>query len=160
MGRYRFGEAVKKATHHRTPRCTRQRCGKAELSAGLCRSHLIDACDAIARADALSRHPVCVRCGSTRTLQWSHHLSRRFMSIRWAPMNATVHCAACHKLLTEHPALHTEHILDLIGVENYDRLLDSAYGPRDEHSGVRTGPPQFKHADIVAWHETLSGGTA
>jgi hypothetical protein len=87
-------------------------------------------------------------------LQWSHHISRARLRTRWIPQNATMHCAPCHALFTNHPTLHIEWIQDFIGDDTYDWLLDLAYGPRgDEGQRLSLGP--VHDSEIAAWLDEL-----
>lgn len=131
----------------KTVRCKRQRCSRAVVVGGLCKMHVIEKLDSIVRHRSYEDGP-CTRCGRT-PVQWSHHLSRRFMHIRWDPRNYTNHCAPCHVLLTHNPALHTEWIKDFIGEKTYDELMEAAYGK------WREGTPQFKTSDLIEWWEKL-----
>lgn len=38
----------------------------------------------------------CLRCQSTKNLQWAHVHSRRFKTSRWSDWNVMTLCAACH----------------------------------------------------------------
>lgn len=138
----------------KTVRCKRQRCSRAVVVGGLCKTHVIEKLDSIVRHRSYEAGE-CARCGRTNDLQWSHHLSRRFMHIRWDERNYTVHCRACHVYLTHNPAAHTEWIINAIGLPTYARLMEAAYGSPNGR-GTRSGTPQFKTADLIEWWERLS----
>jgi hypothetical protein len=60
------------------------------------------------KADALfslyvRRGGLCERCGAIEGLQCSHYISRRYLAVRYNPLNAECLCMRCHKYLTEHP---------------------------------------------------------
>jgi transcription elongation factor Elf1 len=64
----------------------------------------------------------CTRCGSQSFNQCSHHLSRRYLAVRFDPRNATTHCRSCHLFVSMRPLEHEEVILGLIGAEVYAEL--------------------------------------
>lgn len=68
------------------------------------------------------RTECCERCGSTKMLQCSHHVSRKFLALRWCPLNACCHCRNCHAELTFSPHNHYEWIIDFIGKDAFDSL--------------------------------------
>jgi hypothetical protein len=138
-------KAAKKRTT-KTPRCSKQRCGKPALHDNLCKKHITEACDQMARALKRQEVTACSRCGSENALQWSHHLSRRFMGIRWHKLNSTMHCAPCHTVLTHNPFMHVEWIQQHVGMETYSMLYSWAYGPGAIHFGT---------ADLERWYEQL-----
>jgi hypothetical protein len=120
----------------------------------MCAKHLTDRCDDTARSLAHQARQNCARCGARNVpLDWSHHLSRRFKSIRWDPTNSTLHCKPCHHYLTNNPFAHVQWIRGFIGDEEYRRLYALAYGTTD--LGTPGGPPQFKKADLIEWYELL-----
>lgn len=131
-------------------RCAVLRCSRTPTVLGLCRQ------DAVAEADRLCRDIVmrrdryrCTRCGTTERLQWSHHITRARYWVRWDLLNSTVHCAGCHKLLTEHPLLHHETIVGLISSDALEELMDRCYGPVVE-DGRRLSPGPFRGSDLEA----------
>jgi len=100
------------------------------------------------------RVPFCENCGedgSRFQLQCSHHISRGRASTRWDPDNAVTHCAYCHDLFTNNPALHHEWILHRLGQPGWDALMDKAYGPINENTGTREGPVRPDRVAILAW---------
>jgi hypothetical protein len=136
--------AKKRAT--KTPRCSKQRCSKPVLVDGLCKKHITEACDQMARALKRQEVTACSRCGrDDLPMDWSHHLSRRFMSIRWHPENATMHCKPCHTYLTHNPFAHVEWIKGHIGEPQYSVFYLQAYG----------APLQFKSTELIAWYTQL-----
>jgi len=62
------------------------------------------------------------RCGKTQNLQTSHVFSRRHMSVRWEPLNATCLDAGCHWRFTLNPIEHTEFIMKLLGPQKFAAL--------------------------------------
>lgn len=98
-------------------KCPTQRCRRPTYREGqcgnLCRTHLTDKLDTIARRQVLERDgDKCVRCGSLRVIQWSHFPSRRYHWTRWRLEGAVAHCSQCHILLTYDPLAHEAHMLD------------------------------------------------
>lgn len=130
----------------KTVRCKRQRCSRAVVVAGLCKTHTIDQLDSIVRHRAYEEIPECSRCGRSANLQWSHHLSRKFMHLRWDPRNYTCHDRECHAWLTHNPFAHVEWIKDHIGVKQYDLLYREAY----------IDPQPFKTQDLIEAWERLA----
>lgn len=139
----------------KAPLCKRRGCSRRVISTDqLCRYHVIDRCDSIVRHRAYELG-ACSVCGTDRDLQWSHHLSRRFMHIRWDERNYTVHCKGCHYRFTENPDLHTDWILREVGAKTFAWLRDQAFGPLDA-DGRRSGPPPFKTVHLLDWYERLA----
>ena len=103
--------------------------------------------------------PFCTYCGGSSALQCSHHITRGQHGTRWDVENATVHCAKCHTYLTDRPELHVRWIIDFIGLEKYDELLDRAYGVRDEN-GRRGYPAKPDRPAILAWLREEMGANA
>ncbi len=64
----------------------------------------------------------CEACGSTESLQCSHHVSRKYRLLRWHPLNAACHCARCHGLFTDFPVDHGEWIAGHLGAANLATL--------------------------------------
>ena len=68
----------------------------------------------------------CENCGfksdDPYLMQWSHHLSCKYLSIRWNPHNACNHCATCHERFTGDPVAHRNEIIKLIGEGQYQIL--------------------------------------
>jgi 5-methylcytosine-specific restriction endonuclease McrA len=64
----------------------------------------------------------CLRCGSTRQLQWCHVYSRRFLSLRWEPDNSFCGCAGCHLWWHHRPAQAVPWYMKKIGPERADAL--------------------------------------
>jgi hypothetical protein len=70
----------------------------------------------------------CEICGQKFTeetrggLHCSHHVSRVKLSVRWSPLNASAHCASCHKTMGDSPLLHAEWIMAHLGAKSYARL--------------------------------------
>jgi hypothetical protein len=79
-------------------------------------------CDALCSKIVRLRDRVCTRCGSPDFLQWSHHLSRRFLVIRYDFDNAVAHCRSCHTYFTHNPDLHALWIIERIGMAKYLEL--------------------------------------
>lgn len=144
----------KRPTKRRTlsPRCEVRGCTRPARIAEFCRPHAIRACDVLARAQILGES--CTACGSASNLQWSHHITRGRLRIRWARENSTTHCRDCHARFTHAPALHHAWIIGHIGQPAFDELLDIAYGPIGE-DGVRTLPGPVNDPEIGEWLEKL-----
>ena len=66
----------------------------------------------------------CERCGNAKKelLQTSHIYSRRYISIRWHPLNATCFCAGCHWWYGLNPLDGAEWIRDYLGPTKYHLL--------------------------------------
>jgi hypothetical protein len=124
----------KRATGRRVAAtCSRQRCKSRPIPAlGLCATHARHLADSLAARIVKARDRVCQRCGSPANPEWSHHITRARLSVRYdLDGNSVQHCKGCHVFLTHHPALHVEWVRDYLGEPSYELLLDRAYGPRD-----------------------------
>ena len=76
----------------------------------------------------------CEACGSTESLQCSHHISRRYKLLRWHPLNAACHCATCHYHFTNDPILHGEWIEAHLGDDLPNlRVMKQAVGRMKKH---------------------------
>lgn len=112
-------------------------CHRRPYVAGeMCITHAKREADRLFSLWIRARDGRCQRCGTTRDLDCSHHITRERLAVRYSPDNACAHCRGCHVFLTHHGALHVEWIIGHIGAEAYDDLMDRAYGSRDEN-GVR-----------------------
>lgn len=79
-------------------------------------------CDSLCSKIARLTYGACATCGRTDFLQWSHHISRRYLALRYDPLNFTVHCRSCHLFFTRNPLRHEEWIVGYIGEEAYREL--------------------------------------
>jgi 5-methylcytosine-specific restriction endonuclease McrA len=68
----------------------------------------------------------CEACGSTRSLQTAHIISRRYAATRTDERNAFALCAACHMRFTDHADEWLEFVDRTIGRAEYDRLKQKA----------------------------------
>lgn len=140
-------------------RCIRQRCKTRPEYEGLCPKHLTKQLDFLFGRLIHMRDPFCMRCGGTNRLECSHHITRGQHGTRWDPDNACLHCAACHVYLTDRPALHVEWIIEYVGQEKYDELLDKAYGLRDS-TGRRGYPAKPDRSALLDWLRAETGEAA
>lgn len=80
------------------------------------------------KADALfslyvrQRDGKCQRCGRVDALQCSHFVSRRYLAVRFNPLNAEALCARCHKFMTERPLEADEWARSQLGIHPYAEL--------------------------------------
>ena len=121
--------------------CKVLRCKRRIATAELCRTHAVARCDVLARAICRALYGRCARCGETDSLQWSHHLSRRYMNVRWQLANAVMHCVKCHTYLTYHPEEHAAWSEEYVGRDQWERLRTLAFG-----SDVK-----FTTTDLAEW---------
>jgi len=68
----------------------------------------------------------CEACGATEALTCSHHVSRKYMALRWSPDNAVCHCFSCHRIFTDNPLKHADWIREHVGEEMYESLKERA----------------------------------
>lgn len=61
-----------------------------------------------------------MRCSSQ--LQCAHIVSRRYLAVRYTPLNAIAMCAGHHKFFTEHPLEWDVFVENLLGLEPYKEL--------------------------------------
>jgi len=139
--------------------CRRQRCKTRVEYDGLCPKHLTKELDFLYGRLIHTRDPFCMRCGSNDWPECSHHISRERHGTRWDPDNACIHCKECHVYLTYHPNIHVEWIIDFIGQERYEALLDKAYGVRDD-TGRRTYPVEPDRPALLEWLRAETGEAA
>lgn len=64
----------------------------------------------------------CRRCGKETHLQWCHIFSRRYLSLRWNPLNSLVLCAGCHLWQHHNPLESSRWVEQAIGPFAADRL--------------------------------------
>lgn len=87
----------------------------------------IKAIDAATREIVLRRDRVCILCGGTDVLQWSHLISRRRISVRWDLRNSAMMCRACHaRHHKQGPEEYTLWFLRVHGVAEYEALVRKA----------------------------------
>lgn len=79
------------------------------------RTQLRNRCDSVCSKIVRLRDGRCQQCGGTTALQWSHHVSRRYLYTRYWMENACAHCARCHLFFTHRPVQHEEFISAHIG---------------------------------------------
>ena len=61
------------------------------------RRKMMNELDAAARQEVFARDGFkCVRCGTDKSIQWSHVFSRRHLCLRWVAENAKTLCVGCH----------------------------------------------------------------
>lgn len=120
------------------------------------RTTLQKKCDALFSKLVRLRDRVCVRCGSAEFLQCSHHLSRRFLIIRFDFDNAVAHCRSCHTLFTRNPDEHTLWIINRIGMEKFMQLHElrlqgtrERYRP-DYHAILADLKEKLEQMEVVA----------
>lgn len=70
----------------------------------------------------------CEKCGTSERLTASHHISRRFLALRWEPDNACCHCWPCHTELTYKPHDHYAWIVKFIGEKKFTELRERSRG--------------------------------
>lgn len=81
-----------------------------------------------AKADALfaayirARDVFCQRCGGTEVLQCAHVIPRRYLAVRWAPINAMLLCRRCHMWQTMNPLEGVHWFREQLGSGIYDEL--------------------------------------
>ena len=66
----------------------------------------------------------CERCRAIDTLQTAHIFSRRFLRIRWNPINVFCFCCRCHWWGSDNPPLFGDFVKEKLGPEKYQYLLD------------------------------------
>lgn len=75
----------------------------------------------------------CERCGKQhpeghrQSLHCSHTYSRRNRMTRWAGLNASAHCFACHQFLGENPPAFADWAENHIGKQDYAKLRQLAH---------------------------------
>lgn len=69
-----------------------------------------------------ARDKVCQRCGTTEGLQCSHFISRRYLAVRFNPLNAEALCFRCHKFFTERPLEADQRAREQLGEYVYEEL--------------------------------------
>lgn len=147
----------KRKTPRRTlsPRCTVRGCKQIARIDTFCRKHAILWCDAACRALVFQTEDRCAACGSREALQWSHHIKRGVMPIRWDyPANSCLHCSKCHLRFTRSHVLHTDWIRRYVGEAAYARLVAADLGPLLP-DGSRAGTPHFSDDDLSDWYWSL-----
>lgn len=99
--------------------------------------------DALCRAMIFERDGHrCRKCGKADgKLDWSHYLSRRFLSTRWHPLNSCVMCAGCHLMFHHRPSDGVDWWRSSFpGVDDALRpLLGSKVNLRDAHDALLRG---------------------
>ena len=99
----------------------------------------------------------CTNCqkyfpeGSRQSLHCSHFFSRRNVSVRWAPENATAHCFSCHQFLGENPVLFRDWIKAHLGQREFAALQIKANKP------LKLSKPQREdlYQDMKATYERM-----
>lgn len=92
----------------------------------LCRRHLVDRLDDMARNRVRARDAACRKCRSTRSLQWSHWPSRGYLGTRWLDDGAVMHCAPCHVSFTYSALEHEAWMKGEFGDKNVEALKQRA----------------------------------
>jgi len=152
MKRHNPAPKTRRRSKPKRPSCTVRGCTRRPYIGGeYCITHGKRLADSLFAAFIVHRDGCCQKCGTTSYLQCSHHISRGRLATRYDPENAVAHCRGCHKTFTENPPLHLEWIIDRMGADEYELLLDRAYGPRDEN-GVRhqTDANRPDYASLIA----------
>lgn len=91
-------------------------------------------CDALFSKIVRLRDRRCTACGATDSLQCSHHISRRYLIIRYELSNATTHCVRCHLFFTHSPLEHRRWIEGHIGAERLRELeVEALRGTQERH---------------------------
>lgn len=90
--------------------------------------------DRLCKEVVFRRDAFCRRCGKTSGQQhWAHIYSRRFLSIRWNPLNSMRLCAGCHFWAHQNPieagqffqaSLKTEELAYLLTTKNCGKTPD------------------------------------
>lgn len=99
-------------------------------------------------AEYVRSRGACERCGSVRSLQCAHIVSRRYSATRTDELNAWCLCAGCHMRLTQHPDEHVAFAWKTRGEDGYRALLDKAY------AGVKAND-SFWHAEVIRLESLL-----
>jgi len=76
----------------------------------------------------------CEKCGRvytppTKALHCSHYIGRGNWSTRFEPLNAFAHCFGCHQLLGGDPHLFREWVIDRIGLDRYEIIIEKKENP-------------------------------
>lgn len=86
--------------------------------------------DNITREIVFRRDRVCVLCGTTERLQWSHLITRARYATRWDLRNSVVMCASCHfRHHRQGPEAFTLWFIHTHGAEEYEALVAKAAAP-------------------------------
>ena len=64
----------------------------------------------------------CERCGARERLQWHHVYSRRYLSLRWEPLNLVMLCAGCHLFWHHNPLDAAKWFVEKFGTARQDAL--------------------------------------
>lgn len=88
-----------KPKHPRIERCVRVRCSEYSWLDGVCKDHIYDLMDMLARDHVRARDGECQDKRPHEhkgDLQWAHTMSRTYLGTRWLMEGAVILCAGAH----------------------------------------------------------------
>lgn len=79
----------------------------------------------------------CVVCGSKERPQCGHLIKRGKHNTRFDEKNCNCQCSSCNWFHNEYPEAYTMFFLDKYGIEEYRKLMKSAYATPKKHQYTR-----------------------